>query len=229
MKNHDMKPIVDVLDSATNKLNKLMGKKPKFTVDFISSGDIIRITKMDKANSLSGLFRKGIIDEAILTFIKHSRCDIMMYRGLLKKEGKIVPNSHFFNQEPLPPNLLRDLKAPDTKWELVQKPIYRMHDINCIGVGMYSYGHVDFDGAPDYHDGRSGVGRSEAECKEMIDEYWDSIDWILGESLEVIKNDWACYLVTGEDENGHEYYGTMQTFISQPKIIPNEIEDIQTS
>lgn len=103
-----------------------------------------------------------------------------------------------------------------------------MHGIDQIGIGMFSYGHEDFDGAVDAGDNRSGVGRSEAECKKLIDSYWDNIDWMIGEQLQVLGTDWAAYSVTGEDDNGHEYKGIIHSFISDSKI-EGKVMDIKTN
>ena len=59
--------------------------------------------------------------------------------------------------------------------------IYRDFEISPAYHG-YEYAHTDFDGAP-FHaldespaDPRSGWGKTEDDCKEQIDEWWDEED-----------------------------------------------------
>ena len=107
---------------------------------------------------------------------------------------------------------------------------YRMHKIEMLAQHpAYEYWHEDFEGEPDSPDCRCGTAKSVDDCKKLIDEYWNSIDWLIGEQFEVLKNDYAVFSVTGKDENGHEYEGVIHTFISDPKIDPkDEVMDIQT-
>jgi hypothetical protein len=54
-----------------------------------------------------------------------------------------------------------------------------------------------------------------------------NIDWQLGDIIDRLKGDWAVWEVTGEDQNGNKYSGTIQTFIYQPELNEAEIEDIE--
>lgn len=56
----------------------------------IECGDIIVIKNMDGHTVLSDLFRRNIVDEAIIKIFKHKEYNLFMFKGLLKKNNKIL-------------------------------------------------------------------------------------------------------------------------------------------
>ncbi len=66
---------------------------------FVIPGDTIKITKTDGNSNLAHLFRKGIIDEAILTFTKHEKYNTLMIDAILRKESKKITNAQAFEYD----------------------------------------------------------------------------------------------------------------------------------
>lgn len=50
---------------------------------------------------------------------------------------------------------------------------YRGYTIHFDTLAGWLWVHDDFDGAPDAHDNRHGMGKSIEDCKEWIDEMED--------------------------------------------------------
>ena len=53
------------------------------------------------------------------------------------------------------------------------------------------------------------------------------IDWGMIECLEVLKGNWQVVALEGYDEDGNYYTASMETFISNPLIIEENITDIE--
>lgn len=62
----------------------------------VESGHKIRITKLDGNSNLAYLFRKEIIDEATILFLKHEKYNTLMMTFELKKNGKPITNAERF-------------------------------------------------------------------------------------------------------------------------------------
>lgn len=53
------------------------------------------------------------------------------------------------------------------------------------------------------------------------------IDWEIFETIEIIKNDWQLVELEGFDEKGNRYFATCETYISDPCIIHENIDNIE--